>query len=159
MIANIFSWNGFELFFRFDYRFNRGPGAALESDYVGNGGRTFAKTINYVALDNSIEEPSQRMRFRFQGIFDHTSYNDRTHFHLSYDKLSDNEMATDYFEKGLELKTGRKTEASLVHRAPRLITSLYTRVKINNFETVKQELPHSICDPLPHLLSAVWMDL
>jgi len=150
LIAKIFSWGNFDLSFRFDYRFNRGPGAALVSDYVDN--RTFAHTINYLAKDRSIEIPNEQIRFRFQGLFDHISSDRRTEYHLSYDKLSDNEVATDYFERGLELNTGRKTEASVVRTDPFLISSIYTRVRINNFEMVKQELPTLTLVPYPSIM-------
>ncbi len=150
LIAKIFSWGNFDLSFRFDYRFNRGPGAALVSDYIDD--RTIAHTITYLAKDNSIEIPNEQIRFRFQGLFDHTSVDRRTEYHLSYDKLSDNEVVTDYFERGLELKTGRKTEASIVRTDPLLISSVYTRVRVNNFEMVKQELPTLTLTPYPSIL-------
>ncbi len=149
MIFNFFSWGGLDLSFRFDWRFKRGPGVSIESDFVSNDGRTYANTINYVALDNSIENLKQQLRFRYQGIFGHTTADGRTHFRLTYDKLSDNQMSVDYFERDLELKTGKRTEASIVHISPSLLTSLYTRVKINNFQTVKQELPSLNLTPYP----------
>jgi len=156
LIAKIFSRGPFDLSFRFDYRFNRGPGAALVSDYVS--GNTIAQTINYLAKDNSIEIPREQIRFRFQGLFDHTTADNRTEYHLSYDKLSDNEVVTDYFERGLELKTGRKTEASVVRTDPFLISSVYTRVRINNFEMVKQELPTLTLVPYPSIFErAGWV--
>ena len=128
----------------------------LVSDYEDK--QTFAHTINYLAKDNSIEIPKEQIRFRFQGLFDHITADRRTEYHLSYDKLSDNEVVTDYFERGLELKTGRKTEASIVRTDDFMISSIYTRVRINNFEMVKEELPTLTLIPYPTLFeSSGWV--
>lgn len=149
LIYEVYSWRQVKLFLRFDWRFNRGPGGAVESDYISTDKREWAFTKSYMARDNSIEDPNQRTRFRFQGIYGYRSPDYCTQIDLSYDKLSDKEMATDYAEKDLELKTGKRTQFNLRHVEPWMITNVFTQVKINSFQTVKQELPSVLLSPYP----------
>ena len=141
LIYELYTSDVFNFYLRFDYRFNRGPGGGFESDYLSLDKRESFFTKNYAARDNSIEDPNQRFRYRFQGLYGFTSLDCNTTANLSYDKLSDKEMASDYAEKEMELKTGKKTALNVRHQEPWVITNLYTRLKINSFQTVKQELP------------------
>ena len=141
LIYELYSSETLNFYLRFDYRLNRGPGGGFESDYLSTDHRTFFFTKNYVARDTSIEEPSQRFRYRFQGMAGFTSMSGHTTAGFTYDKLSDKQMASDYAEKEMELKTGKKTAFNLRHQENFAIVNLQTRLKINSFQTVKQELP------------------
>ncbi len=148
-IYEVYSWTNSKIFFRFDWRFNRGPGAAIETEYISPDRREWAFTTSYYARDSSIEDPNERTRYRFQGIYGLRTLDNRTRLDLSYDKLSDKEMATDYAEKDLELKTGKRTQFNFRHVEPWAITNVFSRVKINSFQTVKQELPSVLFSPYP----------
>lgn len=135
------SWERFSAFVRFDYRLNRGPGGGIETWYRSADHRTFCQTINYVARDNSVYIPRERFRYRFEGAFSTLLYNDTVSIDLTYDKLSDQDMATDYDDNGLELETAGRTQLDINRQDLNWIANLYTRLRVNSFETVKEELP------------------
>lgn len=135
------SWNRFSAFLRLDYRINRGPGGGFETWYRSLDHKTFCQTINYVARDNSVYLPRERFRYRFEGAFSTLLYNDTVSIDLTYDKLSDQDMATDYDDNGLELETAGRTQLDINRQDRNWIANLYTRLRVNSFETVKEELP------------------
>jgi hypothetical protein len=124
-----------------DYRLKRGLGGGIETKYRSEDRKTSFDTINYAARDSSIIHPGQRLRYRFQGIGDSLLMNDTISAHLSYDKLSDIDMPTDYNDRGLELDTAGRTELLLRRQECSFINNFITRVRINAFQTIKQELP------------------
>lgn len=141
MIYELFSWNGWKTFLRLDYRLKRGLGGGIESYYTSEDRKTTFESINYVARDSSIIHPGQRFRYRFQGIGNSLLMDDKVSVHLSYDKISDIDMPTDYNDRGLRLDTAGRTEL-LIRRGERdWISNFITRVRINAFQTLKQELP------------------
>ncbi|MBA3816217.1 MAG: LPS assembly protein LptD [Parachlamydiaceae bacterium] len=137
----LFSWNRCKTFVRLDYRFNRGLGAGIETRYQSVDHKTNLHTINYVAMDSSLIHPNERIRYRFQGVFDTKLMNDTVSVDLSWDKLSDKSMATDYKDKGLELDTAGRTQLLIRRQEERWITNLFSRVRVNSFQSLKQELP------------------
>lgn len=141
MIYELFAWNGWKTFLRLDYRLKRGPGGGFETYYSSEDRKTTLETINYVARDSSIIHPSQRFRYRFQGIGNSLLMDDKISVHLSYDKISDIDMPTDYNDRGLELDTAGRTELLIRRGEQNWISNLITRVRINAFQTLKQELP------------------
>ena len=50
-------------------------------------------------------------------------------------------MATDYADNGLELDGAERTELIVRHQRENFITNFITRVRVNPFQTIKQELP------------------
>lgn len=141
MIYEIFSWNRLKTFLRLDYRIKRGLGGGIETYYSSPDHKTTFESINYVARDSSIIHPGQRFRYRFQGIGNSLLMDDKTSISLSYDKISDIDMPTDYNDRGLELDTAGRTELLIRRQEDAWITNLITRVRINPFQTLKQELP------------------
>lgn len=137
----LFSWNRWKTFVRLDYRLNRGPGGGFETRYHSLDHQTNFHTINYVAMDSSLIHPHERIRYRSQGVFDTQLMNDRISVDLSWDKLSDKSMATDYKDKGLELDTAGRTQLLVRRQEERWITNFFSRVRINSFQSLKQELP------------------
>lgn len=141
MMYEVFNWNNFKTFLRFDYRITRGPGGGIETYYHTPDRRTCMETINYIAHDNAIEEPNEQIRYRYQGLYHKQMFNDRFSIDLSWDRLSDKDMATDYKDQGLELETACRTELRLRQQHDLWIANLLARVRINDFQTVNQQLP------------------
>lgn len=137
----LFSWNRWKTFLRLDYRLNRGPGGGIETHYRSLDHRTNFHTINYVAMDSSLIHPNERVRYRLQGVFDTKLIDERISVDLSWDKLSDKWMATDYKDKGLELDTAGRTQLLVRRQEERWITNFFSRVRVNSFQSLKQELP------------------
>lgn len=136
----LFSWHNFKTFLRVDYRLKRGPGAGIETCWHSEDSTSTLETINYVASDSSVENPHEKVRYRVQGVF--TKEFESTDLLLSWDKLSDKDMATDYADNGLELDGAERTELVVRHQQNEsFITNFVTRVRINSFQTIKQELP------------------
>lgn len=141
VIYEAISWENFKAFARFDYRFNRGPGGGVETYYTSSDGKETFSTINYAANDNSITNLHESMRYRFQGIYHNVLFDDQLIVDLTWDKLSDKDMASDYNDRGLELDTCGRTQLEFLRREENWIASFLTRVRVNQFQTVKQELP------------------
>lgn len=141
MIYEVFSWNRFKTFLRVDYRIKRGFGGGIETYYRSEDRKEIFNTINYVANDNSISNPHEHIRYRFQGIYHNLVLDDKVSIDLSWDKLSDMDMATDYTDRGLELDTAERTELLIRKQEDNRIERFLAHLKINQFQTVKQELP------------------
>jgi len=132
------TWKSFA---RIDYRLERGFGGGIEVMYDSPDRRQTFRSINYFANDISLSEPSKRQRYRIQGTYSGVTCDDRTSMYLAYDKLSDRDMATDYHDRGLELDAAKRTQFHVRHQETNWITNFLTRLRINSFQTVKQELP------------------
>lgn len=141
MIYEIFSWDRFKAFLRFEYRLNRGPGAGFTTEYHSRDHKMHLETINYVARDSSIQDPNEKIRYRFQGIYKHLLNNDNTRINLCWDKLSDKDMAEDYNDETLTIYDAGRTELQIRHQERSWIANLFTTVQLNSFQTVKQEIP------------------
>ncbi len=131
----------FKTFLRLDYRLSRGPGAAIETECRNPDGSDIFLTRNYVARDSSIVDPNERFRYRFQGYYNKCLYEGQVRLNASYDKISDEDMPFDYSDTDLELKTAQKTQINLRGQNDYAIADLTTRIRVNNFETVKEDLP------------------
>lgn len=141
MIYEVYSNEWFKTFLRLDYRINRGIGGGIETYYRSEDKKTQFESISYAARDSSIIHPDQRFRYRLQGIGDSSLLDDSVTVHLSYDKLSDIDMATDYADNGLEIDAAGRTELIVRKQEENWITNIFTRLRINQFQTIKQELP------------------
>ncbi len=141
MVYEIFSWDRFKVFARLDYRVKRGFGGGLETYYRSSDGKEIFNTINYVAKDNSLSDYNEKVRFRFQGLYHNLVWNDRISVDLTWDKLSDIDMATDYNDRGLELDTAGRTQLIVRKQEENRIERLITYARVNSFQSVEQELP------------------
>lgn len=137
----VFSWRRLKAFLRLDWRLNRGLGIGFETYLRSPDRKEEFETVNYIARDSAIIHPHEHVRYRYQGLYRNLLYDDRLSFKMSWDKLSDKEMATDYKDKGLELDTAGRTELHVRHDEKFAVTNFYTRVRVNPFQTIKQELP------------------
>ena len=127
-------------YLRLDYRTERGPGGGIETSY--HSCDEHAHTINYVARDGSNDDTKLKTRYRFQGIYHRNWENTGTSLDFSYDSVSDEKMPTDYQDKGLSIQNARMTQAHIRHQHDQnWIANIFSRVRINDFQSVKQELP------------------
>jgi len=141
MIYELFSYERWKTFLRLDYRLKRGLGGGIETSYCSFDHNTWFKTVSYCARDSSIIHPGQRFRYIFQGLGESHLMDDKVSIYLSYYKISDIDMPTDYYDRGINLQTAGPTELLIRRQEYNWIANLNTRVRINNFQTVKQELP------------------
>lgn len=136
-----FSWKEWKAFFRFDYRLTRGPGGGIETRYRSQDRKTEFQSINYLAKDSSILHPSEKARFRFEGMFRKLMHDDKTSILFTYDKISDKDMPGTYYDRYFDFDTAERTQLLIRREEPAWIANFNTRVRINSFQTVKQELP------------------
>lgn len=139
LIYEFFSWQRFKAFARLDYRIKRGLGGGIETHYENE--KEIFNTINYVAHDNSLANSHEKFRYRFQGLYHNLVWDDRVSIDLTWDKLSDIDMATDYNDRGLELDTAGRTQFTIRKQEKNRIERLVTYVRVNSFQSVDQELP------------------
>lgn len=136
-----FSWEHWKMFFRFDYRLTRGPGGGIETRYRSEDRKTEFQSINYLAKDSSILHPHEKARFRFEGSFKKKMDEDKTSILLTYDKISDKDMPSSYYDRDFDFDTAERTQLLIRREELQWIGTFNTRIRINSFQTVKQELP------------------
>ena len=134
-------WNDFQCYLRLDLLLRRGLGGGVDTDWKSPSGLGTLSTRNYMAHDLSIEDPTLRMRYRFNGLYKHQFPHHNVRLHGIYDKVSDNEVPTDYSNHSFDLPTARLTYFSAVKEEENWIGRVTSRVRINSFQTVNQELP------------------
>jgi hypothetical protein len=135
------SWQRFKTFLRLDYRLNRGLGFGIETQYTSPDHCQSLETISYIAQDSSLVHPDEKSRYRLQGVYNYCNIGQGFNLDLTWDKLSDKYMATDYYDKGLELDTAERTQLHMRRERPNNISNFFIRLKANSFQTVKEELP------------------
>lgn len=137
----IFSWKHWKTFVRFDYRLTRGPGGGIETRYRSEDKKTEFQSINYLAKDSSILHIHEKARYRFEGMFRKKMDEDKTTILLTYDRISDKDMPSSYYDRDFDFDTAEKTQLLVRREEEQWIGNFNTRVRINSFQTVKQELP------------------
>ena len=136
----VYSSKVWQALLRLDYRLTRGPGAGFELSYQSIDKKTNFQSINYVSKDSSLIHLHEKLRYRFKGILN-TSFEDNTYLLLSYDKLSDIDMPQSYDDKDFQFESSEKTQLFIKHQHENIKSSLYFRLRVNSFQTVKEELP------------------
>lgn len=155
MRYRVFSWEDFSFFVRAGYRFFKGPQAAIESEYRSPNKRSEFLTKNFYAYDtfwNDDDPNKRRHRFRIQGRYDSTALNEKTIAHITWDKLSDRNMALDFKSDDFELNTLQRTQVLIRHFEKNWLTGLNFRPKLNSYQGFKQELPTVEVDVRPQVL-------
>jgi hypothetical protein len=137
----VFSWERWKTFIRFDYRLTRGPGGGIETYYRSQDGKTKFESINYLAVDSSLLHPHDKSRFRFEGSFRKLMFQDKTLILLTYDKISDKDVTRNYYDRDFDFRVAERTQFLIRHQEAEWISNFYTRVRVNSFQTVKQQLP------------------
>jgi hypothetical protein len=137
----IFSWQNWKTYLRFDYRITRGPGGGIEFYYHSDDRKTRFQSVNYVSKDSSLIHLHEKIRYRFEGCFVTSWNDDKTNLLLTYDKLSDIDMPQSYDDRDFDFETSERTQLLIRHQEETWISNFYTRLRVNSFQTVKQELP------------------
>jgi len=152
MRYTLYSTETFGLYGRFDYRFKLGPGAAIETDYQSLNQRTLFQTKSYGAFDKIIPQERGDKRFRLQGIFATHSKNEKTHVHMTYDRLSDDKMPQDFKNDDFELNTQKRTILWVTHYATNFFSRFNLQPRINHFQSINQQLPWIVTSVRPFQL-------
>lgn len=133
------SWNDLRAYARLDTFFGKGIGLAIETAYAPKSRSSRFFTRNLYAHDIALDDPSKHDRYRFQG-----RYSDRiADFSIdgTYDFVSDAEMASGYTVRDFDLETAGMTQLAIRKETRAWKSTLFTRVRVNNFQSVNQALP------------------
>lgn len=125
----------------FDISTLRGLAGGFELEYKNPNKKETFNAFNYYAHDIATNDSDLNNRYRFQGKYTNRLFDDKVGFRASYDRLSDPEFPADFTSRGLDSGRAGSTEAQFTRKEPNWISSLNTKVRINDFQTVKQQLP------------------
>lgn len=137
----LFSWQQWKAFLRFDYRLTRGPGGGFELYYESLDGKTAFESVNYVAKDSSLFDLNEKARYRFEGMYRKSMMNDKVNILFTYEKVSDIDLPNSYYDKDFDLGPAKRTQLLIRQQEENWMGEFYSRVRVNNYQTVKQELP------------------
>jgi hypothetical protein len=140
----MYSTDDFEAYARLDYRLRRGIGGAIETNYYAPSGRGHFLTKNYLAYDTFFNDNNPNhlgTRYRLQGQYHYSSFDLRTEIVGSWDKISDQELPGDFHMEDFELNIQKLTRFFLRHQENNTIVNLTCKPRINDFDSLKQELP------------------
>lgn len=137
----LFAWRRHKAFLILDYSFKRGFGAGVVTRYRSEDHREELNTINYFGRLPSYVHPNEKVRYRLQGNYVNSLQNDTLTIEGSWDKLSDLDMPSDYSDRALDIDYALRTQLHVRKVTPSLVGNFFTRVRVNDFQTVKQELP------------------
>lgn len=137
----IYSTANWDNVLQLDYRFKNGMGGGFETEYKSPSKNTYFHSINYVARDRPAYNLKEMTRYRLEGNYHTAFHGGRTTIDLSWDKLSDWEMATDYDDQDITLIYANPTELEIRRQENFCIVDFLTKVRVNDFQTVLQELP------------------
>jgi len=141
---NIYSWMGLDLFLRGDYRWNRGPGAAFEVDYLSLDKKSVFKSKNYISNDTYFNDdnPNKRLkRFRIQGELNTSTENKEGTLLVVWDKMSDKNMPTDFSSDDFEVNPLKQNKLMGRYYHKNYVTGVDILPRMNSFEGLKQEIP------------------
>lgn len=139
LLYQFLSWNDFEATARLDAFIPKGLGFGIETAYDPSCRPTQFYTRNYYAWDIRLDSRKRKDRYRLEG-----TYYDRIYditIDGIYDFVSDAQMAADYNTRDFDLKTAGRTQLELRKQTDSWIANLFTRVRVNHFQSVNQELP------------------
>lgn len=138
----LFNWGeAWRTYLRLDYTARKGMGGGIETEYFSKNGETSFLTSNYIASDTSLFQPQQDLRYRIQGELHSRLQEGTLTMDLVYDKLSDEDLPTDYEDRDFNLRTTDRSEFIARKQSRNWITNLILRLRLNSFQTVKQEAP------------------
>lgn len=137
----LYSWRDLAVFGRLEYRWKKGWGGALETEYFPEGKLTTFVTRSYLGTDRLFNALDVERRYRLQGALQSESRSGKTHTTLTWDKYSDVRMPDDFKSDDFEVNTAMKTIFSVHHQEDNLLTTFKVRPRANPFESIKQDLP------------------
>ena len=103
--------------------------------------KTIFRSINYIARDSSLIDPHEKIRFRYEGFFKKQMDHDKLTCLFTYDKISDLDMPSNYYDRDFDIDKSERSQLLIRRQEESWIGNFYTRVRVNHFQTVKQELP------------------
>ena len=125
-----------------DYNFPEGLGAGLHSEYDSHDDtKTTFRCLNYVAQSKNGISDWEKTRYRLQGSFSTFWESPNIHVDGMYDKLSDRKMQQTFKEHRVKGCVGGMTQLTLTKPEDSYIARLNSRVRINSWQTVREELP------------------
>jgi hypothetical protein len=98
-------------------------------------------TRNYYVPELAIDSPFKRNRYRFQGVYADRLYSKKFSIKAQYDYVSDAQMAYSYQTRDFSLNTAGSTEMTIRHQEDGWLANLFTRVRVNDFQSINQHLP------------------
>lgn len=119
----------------------RGLAAGYATEYKNPNSKEAFSAFNYYAHDIATNDSDRDNRYRFQGKYTNSLFDNKIGLKATYDKLSDPEFPGDFTNRGLDSGRAGPTEVQFTRKDPNWISSLNTKVRINSFQTVKQQLP------------------
>lgn len=137
----LYSWQDLALYGRLEYRWKKGWGGALESEYFPPDQLTRFTTRNYLGKDRLFNAEDVEKRYRVQGALYSQSRSGKTHTTLTWDKYSDVRMPGDFKSEDFEVNTALRTLLYIHHRESDILTWFKVRPRVNQFESIKQDLP------------------
>lgn len=152
----IFSYQDFNMYARFEYRYKRGPGGSLEMDYKSPDKLTFFQSKNYLCNETfyNDDNPNKRIKkFRLQGIFKKKSGDGRAEIDLIYDRYSDKNLPQDFKMDEFELNTQKQNRMIGRYFHSDYLTGFRIRPRVNGFDGYNQELPSLFMHVKPIKLS------
>lgn len=123
------------------YNFKRGPGFGLDTRLQDRNKQRQFKTTNYFAKDISRTDKDRTNRYRFYGRYKDQLTHPCFHLEATYDRVSDSDLASDYEFLSIDHHYTEKTRAAIYYANPWSKARLQSTLRINDFETIKQELP------------------
>ena len=125
----------------FDISTLRGLAGGFQADYKNPNNKETFTSFNYYAHDIATNDSDRNNRYRFEGRYLNRLFDDKVDIKAQYDRLSDPEFPADFTSRGLDSGRAKATEAQITRKDPNWISSLNTKVRINDFQSVKQQLP------------------
>ena len=122
-----------------DYSVKYGFGTGVRSLYRSPESRASFDALNYVAQGKGRSWDSAR--YRFEGCYRDYFEGPNLKLTAMYDKLSDRRMKQDFADHAVSDVRPGLTQATLWREEANWKGTLNGRVRINDFQTVKQELP------------------
>ncbi len=145
----LYSWQDLAIYGRVEYRWKKGWGGALESEYLPEDKLTTFTTRNYLGTDRLFNAEDVERRYRVQGALHSQSRSGKTHTTLTWDKYSDVRMPGDFKSEDFEVNTAMRTLFYVHHTEKDIITSFKVRPRVNPFESIKQDLPTAFAATRP----------
>ncbi|MBS0635067.1 MAG: hypothetical protein JSR37_06360 [Verrucomicrobia bacterium] len=124
-----------------DVSTRRGLAGGFATEYKNPNKKESFSAFNYYAHDIATNDSDRKDRYRFQGKYANKLFDDKLGVIANYDKLSDPEFPADFTSRGLDSARAKPTQAQATIKDPNWISSLNTKVRINTFQSVKQQLP------------------
>lgn len=135
-----------------DYNFKYGLGGGLVANWKNPSKYSSFQSLWYIAQARN--KTWKSARYRLQGFYIKSWVEQDVHLRAMYDKLSDRQMKTDFADHTINDAVVGKTEAKLWKNTENWIGSIDARVRVNNFQDVKQELPLLIFNTRPQVLGS-----